>query len=144
MNYILMNICAHDARLILEGQKTLEIRSTRPNKSQRGHDLQVLLYETMRDGGRGEIVGTFRCCDIQQLKKLDPQEVLEKSCMTQEQLNQYATATGKDPGDLWAWVVEEPLTFREPKPLRRIHVRNPPHSWQRISAEAALDALAEK
>lgn len=64
--------------------------------------------------------------------------------MTQEQLNQYATATGKDPGDLWAWVVEEPLTFREPKPLRRIHVRNPPHSWQRISAEAALDELAEK
>ena len=144
MNYILMNICAHDAGLILEGQKTMEIRSTRPNKSQRGHDLQVLLYETMRDGGRGEIVGTFHCRDIQQVKKLEPQKVLEKSCMTKEQLNQYAATTGKDPGDLWAWVVEEPLTFREPKPLRRVHVRNPPHSWQRISAEAALDALAEK
>ena len=144
MNYILMNICAHDAGLILEGQKTLEIRSTRPNKSQRGHDLQVLLYETMRDGGRGEIVGTFRCRDIKQLTKLGPQELLEKSCMTQEQLNQYATATGKNPGDLWAWVVEEPLTFREPKPLSRLHVRRPPHRWKRISTEAALDALTEK
>ena len=144
MNYILMNICAHDARLILEGQKTLEIHSTRPNKSQRGHDLQVLLYETMRDGGRGEIVGTFRCREIQQLKKLDPQEVREKSCMTQEQLNQCAQNAGKDPGDLWAWVAEEPVTFQEPKPLSRLHVRCPPHRWKRISTEAALDALTEK
>ena len=144
MKYILLNVSTRDAALILVGRKTLEIQTTKPNKCQRAYDLQVLLYETMRDGSCGEIVGTFRCRDIQQLKKLDPQEVLEKSCMTQEQLNQYATATGKDPGDLWAWVVEEPLIFQEPKPLSRIHVRNPPHSWQRIPTGAALEALTEK
>lgn len=144
MKYILLNVSARDAALILAGRKTLEIQTTKPNKCQRAYDLQVLLYESMQDGGRGEIVGTFRCRDIQQLKKTDPQEVIEKACMTQEQLNQYATATGKDPGDLWAWMADEPVTFRDPKPLSRLHVRRPPHSWKRISTEAALDVLTEK
>lgn len=144
MKYILLNVSARDAALILAGWKTLEIQTTKPNKSQRAYDLQVLLYESMQDGGRGEIVGTFRCRDIQTLRGMELQEVCEKSCMKQEQLNQYAQNAGKDPGDLWAWVVEEPVTFQETKPLSRLHVRCPPHRWKRISTEAALDALTKK
>lgn len=144
MKYILLNVSARDAGLILAGRKTLEIQTTKPNKIQRAYDLQVLLYESMQDGGRGEIVGTFRCRDIRTLRGMELQEVCEKSCMTQEQLTQYAKNAGKDPGDLWAWVAEEPVTFREPKPLSRLHVRCPPHSWKRISTQAALDAMTEK
>lgn len=141
MNYILMSIRVPYARLILAGKKTLEIRKTRPNKTQGHHDLQVLLYESKRDGGRGLIVGTFRCRAIHSLRKLDLQEVCDKACLDNAELYQYAAATGRDIRDLWAWVVEEPVTFREPRSLCSLHVRCPPQSWQRLTAQAALDAM---
>lgn len=141
MKYILMSIRVPYARLILEGKKTLEIRKTRPNKGPAGHDLQVLLYEGKRDGGRGLIVGTFRCRAIHSLRKLDLQEVCDKACLDNAELYQYAASTGRDIRDLWAWVVEEPVTFREPWPLRSLHIYCPPQSWRTIQAQAALDAM---
>lgn len=141
MQYILMSIRAPYSRLILEGRKTLEIRKTCPKKSQGDHDLQVLLYESKRNGGCGGIVGTFRCRAIRSLRRLDLREVCAKACLDHSELYQYAASTGRDVRELWAWAVEEPVAFREPRPLRSLHVRCPPQNWQTVPAQAALDAM---
>lgn len=141
MKYILMSIRAPYARLILEGQKTLEIRKTAPRKDPAGHDLQVLLYESKRGGGSGLIVGTFRCRAIHALRKLDLPQVCTKACLDSAELYQYAAATGRDIRELWAWQVEEPVAFLTPRPLVSLQVHCPPQSWRTVSAQAALDAM---
>lgn len=66
MQAVILSIRKEWARLILSGDKTLEIRRTKPNYcaftiSKAAYPLRVFLYESKANGGRGMVVGWVDC-----------------------------------------------------------------------------------
>lgn len=72
MQAVILSIRKEWARLILSGDKTLEIRKTKPNYcaftiSRATYPLRVFLYESKANGGRGMIVGWVDCEGVQEI-----------------------------------------------------------------------------
>ena len=146
MEYILMSIRARYAALILSGRKTLEIRKTAPKGLREGAEITVLLYESKREGGRGAIVGSFLCRNILPVTKRKVDEVCRRACLSREELQAYAerpqriscaeSSTAAPGGEIYAWSVEEPVTFEKPLLLLRdVGVSCPPQSWRNLRKE---------
>lgn len=145
MEYILMSIRARYAALILSGKKTLEIRKTAPKGPRESCDLTVLLYESKREGGRGIIAGSFVCRSILPVTKAEVSEVCRRACLNREELQAYAerpqrlTGAGNSSpthcGRVYAWSVENPVTFEKPLLLRDVGVSCPPQSWRNLRKE---------
>lgn len=143
MNYILMSIRARYAELILSGKKTLEIRKSAPRGLRESCEYTVLLYESKRDGGRGLIVGSFLCRSIRQVERMDLLEVERRSCLCREDLVAYAerpqrvSVKNRENGwDVFAWSVENPVTFEKPVTLQDVGVSCPPQSWRTLKKES--------
>lgn len=145
MEYILMSIRARYAALILSGKKTLEIRKTAPKGPRETCEFTVLLYESKREGGRGLIVGSFVCRSIRPVTMWELSEVCRRACLNRDELQAYAERPQRIPdagnktlilsGRVYAWSVENPVTFEKPLLLRDVGIDCPPQSWRKLRKE---------
>lgn len=125
---------------MLAGEKPLEIRKTKPAGQ---GPYRVLAYIT----GTGEIKGEFICKDflkIRTIPEVQNQEELQKidvqkgSCLTGQQLKEYA---GESEKPLWGWYVSEVKEYYTPHPLSLYGLNRPPQSWQYYRGEDVPDIL---
>ena len=155
-------ICVHPkwCELIFNGQKTIEVRKTRPLIDM---PFKVFVYETKAQFvksirgacttfgyGRGKVIGSFVCdrvrlCIPFGLKgHLLSQEVYREMCLTKEQLDKYGGLK-----TLYGWHITEPKLFDKPKELSEFRkvclngkcsdciyeeckITRPPQSWQYV------------
>lgn len=147
-----MSIRARYAALILSGKKTLEIRKTAPKGTRETCEFTVLLYESKREGGRGVIVGSFMCRSIRLVTKAEVREVCQRACLNRDELLAYAERPQRFPdaghstltpgGRVYAWRVENPVTFEKPLLLRDVGISCPPQSWRKLRKEQVGDVEA--
>lgn len=119
---------------VLAGEKPLEIRKTRP--AGKG-PYRVLVYVT----GTGEIKGEFVCKDflkIPTIPEIKDREVQKGSCLTGQQLKEYAGESGKP---LWGWYVSQAKEYYTPHPLSLYGLKRPPQSWQYYRGEDVPDIM---
>lgn len=123
---ILLSIHKKYADLILNGQKTLEIRKTFPKMWMPGP--RVILYET-KSSGNGEIVGEATLAGFEFAG--NPEEMTKEqtknACLTQEQLTTYAAG-----GKIWAWKLTNPTRYAEARALSEClgAGAHAPQSWR--------------
>ena len=137
MNKILMSIKPQWCQKIFNGEKTIEVRRTRPKLEP---PFEVLVYETKGQFiksvkgacttygyGRGKVIGSFVCdrvrlCIPFGLKgHLLSQEVYREMCLTKEQLDKYGGLK-----TLYGWHITEPKLFDKPKELSEFYI---PCKW---------------
>lgn len=160
MKAILMSIHPKWCELIFNGQKTIEVRKTRPLIDM---PFKVFVYETKAQFvksirgacttfgyGRGKVIGSFVCdrvrlCIPFGLKgHLLSQEVYREMCLTKEQLDKYGGLK-----TLYGWDITEPKLFDKPRELGEFRkvclngkcsdciyeeckITRPPQSWQYV------------
>lgn len=131
MKNVLISIQPKWCDLIAKGEKTVEVRKTKPNRPM---PIRCYIYETQgkteepwmdEDGhmifrGRGMVIGEFECRDILDFS-LDPyghheyfisDDDLEASCLTDEELWDYGK--GKT---LYGWQISDLVIYDNPKEL---------------------------
>lgn len=125
---------------MLAGEKPLEIRKTRP--AGKGN-FRVLVYVT----GTGAIQGEFTCNrffkirtipEVQDWAGVQKVDVQKESCLTKQQLKEYAGESGKP---LWGWSVSGEKEFYTPHPLSLYGLKRPPQSWQYYRGEEVPDIM---
>lgn len=128
MKSILMSIRPEWARKIFNGEKTIEVRKTRPLIDM---PFKVLVYETKAQFvksirgacttfgyGRGKVIGSFVCDDVRSYIPLGlrgyelPQEWLGDMCLTKDELDKYGGLI-----TLYGWHITEPKLFDEPRDI---------------------------
>ncbi len=127
MTEILLSLHPEYWDLIKSGQKTIEVRKTKPQNM--FYPFRVIVYVT---GGIG-VVGKFDCNQIIQTIRPEQFAGIGKSCLTEEQLIAYAA--GKP---LCGWYIQEDsvLEYETPFPLERATgLKRPPQSWQYLHKE---------
>ena len=127
MNEILLSLKPKYWDLIKAGKKTIEIRKTKPQNM--FYPFRVIVYVT---GGIG-VVGKFDCNQI--IETIRPAQFAGdgKSCLTEEELHEYAA--GKP---LCGWYIKEGSVaeYETPFPLERATgLKHPPQSWQYLHRE---------
>ena len=125
MKAILMSIQPKWCEKIVNGEKTIEVRKTRPNLET---PCKVYIYCTKGKevlvadkvvSWTKEVIGEFVCdrideidgypdCDI----RVQPEELVEKACLTQEQAFKYIRY-----GTGYAWHISELKIYDKPKEL---------------------------
>lgn len=124
MKSILLSLKPEWWELMKSGEKTLEIRKSRP----RDIDLpaRVLVYLPKPEG---RIVGEFQAGHF--LKTDKPGGLVKRSMVPLQQLEEYA----KD-GLLYGWKVNGVVEYDIPQPLERIGVERAPQSWMYVDVPA--------
>lgn len=116
---------------VLAGEKPLEIRKTRP--AGKG-PFRVLVYVT----GTGTIQGEFSCSNFLKIPTIPEPQEQAGSCLTKQQLKEYAGGSGKP---LWGWSVSGAKEFYTPQPLRLYGLKRPPQSWQYYKGAEVPDIM---
>lgn len=131
---VLISIRPEWCEKIINGQKTLEIRKTRPKietpfmcyiyetKAINHHSILVDLdgmQRTVFKKGRGQIIGEFICDRIETIGVPFPayqnemrQGVIEQSCLSYAELHRYAGHR-----TLYGWHISNLVIYDQPKPL---------------------------
>lgn len=119
---ILLSLKPEWWELIRSGQKTLEIRRTRPV----GVELpvRVIVYVT---APQSAVVGEFLCGNIIRNTKANFPNLMRRSLVPLAELEKYA-----DGNDLFAWTVHDPVQYDRPMLLSDLGVDEPPQSWQYV------------
>lgn len=106
---------------IRSGEKTYEIRKTKPTDID--YPFRVICYVTEGVGIAGEFY-----CDAT-LKTNLYMSLLEKSCLSSQEINNYAKG-----GKIVGWHVEKGTvsSYGTPIPLKFFDIKRPPQSWQYI------------
>lgn len=132
MKSILISVHPKWCELIANGQKTVEVRKTRPKL---GTPFKCYIYETKarsdvptfidEDGhvsfeGRGQVIGEFVCDRIWELAPLNhaPDDVEEQACMTREEIVRYLKCIG------CAWHISDLKIYDEPKELSKFRIED--------------------
>lgn len=135
-NEVIISIKPKWCDLILSGQKTDEIRKTKPDTS--NGPLKVFIYKS----GSGHVVGEFtliRCKYIQAWVDNDGEKHLGNTfglrhCMDDEALFKYLyreTKPGKPYHGGWAWHIHNLFVYERPKRLDLFcGIKQPPQSWR--------------
>lgn len=135
-NLIVISIRPKWCDLILSGEKTDEIRKTRPEPVH--WPQRVLIYKT---GGTG-IIGEFRlrkCRFIQAWIDIDGEKHLGNTlglrhCLEDEELFKYLyrkPKPGKQYSGGWAWHIDNLIVYDEPVRLELMcGFKRPPQSWR--------------
>lgn len=136
MKAILISIRPEWCEKIASGEKTVEVRKTRPRLNP---PFKCYIYCTIGDGAKGDIlpksrvtcgkvIGEFVCYRIRREPEVAlglVDVVLEKtSCMDYRQIMDYA-----DGGDLYAWNISDLVIYDTPRPLADFCLTRPPQSW---------------
>lgn len=150
MQAVMLSIRKEWARLILSGDKTLEIRKTKTNYcaftiSKAAYPLRVFLYESKANGGRGMIVGWVDCEGVQEIPADADAETVRataaRACLRVQDFDAYRR--GNKPyiwqlggRTVYAWQLGEPHKI-EPLGLMRFGIDRAPQSWQWLHPEFA-------
>lgn len=131
MKEILMSIRPEWCKRIFNGEKTIEVRKTRPFIDM---PFKVFVYETKAQFvksirgacttfgyGRGKVIGSFVCDKVYKIVPdgeyysngydIDDDRLAE-TCLTREQLCEYGKGV-----TLYCWHITEPKLFDKPKEL---------------------------
>ena len=108
-------------RRILGGEKTVEIRKTRPYADDHFH---IFLYETKADHGEGAVVGECECYQITDPMIELEYSILEGSCLTAAQLMNYTKG-----GVYYGWYLSHVVQYDQPRPLPDFGIERAPQSW---------------
>lgn len=131
MKKVLISIHPKWCELIFNGQKTIEVRKTRPLIDM---PFKVFVYETKAQFvksirgacttfgyGRGKVIGSFVCDKVYKIVPdgeyysdgydIDDDRLAE-TCLTREQLREYGKGV-----TLYGWHITEPKLFDKPKEL---------------------------
>lgn len=128
MKEILMSIRPEWCKRIFNGEKTIEVRKTRPIIDM---PFKVFVYETKAQFvksvrgacttygyGRGKVIGSFVCDRIREIIPLGLRgfklgaEWLKEMCLSKEQLDEYGGLK-----TLYSWHITEPKLFDKPREL---------------------------
>lgn len=135
---ILISIKPIWCELIFSGEKTVEIRKTKPMRITDA--VNVYIYETGNTG----IVGRFRLRYFTYIQAWEDEvtgekhlanTVFLKHCIDELELFDYLHKGRQKPGSLepypggWAWHIEDLVKFDKPKPLSSFGLKRPPQSW---------------
>ena len=135
-NEVIISIKPKWCDLIISGQKTDEIRKTKPDTSH--GPLRVFIYKT----NRGKVIGEFtlrQCRYIQAWIDGDGQKHLAntiglKHCINEHELFDYLYRepdAGKPYPGGWAWHIDDLIVYDQPKRLDLLFgLKRPPQSWQ--------------
>ena len=148
---VLISIRPKWCELIASGEKTIEIRKTRPKLKT---PFKCYIYETrgfervgndtlncvVGGNGRGMVIGEFACDEIQWnggsclIVKEDRERATYGSCLSREELFYYLgivpgmTVNGKK-AEFFCWHISNLKIFDAPKHLSEFSVTRPPQSW---------------
>ena len=117
-NEVIVSIKPKWCDLIVSGDKTYEIRKTKPDISH--GPLRVFIYRT----NRGKVIGEFtlRSCTLGL-----------RHCIDDEELFNYLyreTKPGKPYSGGWAWKIDDLIIYDQPKRLDLLFgMKRPPQSW---------------
>ena len=117
---VIMSLNAKWWKKILSGQKTMEIRKTKPNLP---FPFIVYVYETKSSRGAAAVVGSFTCTGILKIDNL-LEVVTEKSALLVDEI--YTYAKGKP---LYCWEVANVVKYDIPQPLLDFNIKRPSQSW---------------
>ena len=135
---VLISIRPEWCEKIINGQKTVEVRKTRPKMNP---PFKCYIYKC----GNGKVIGEFLCDEIININGAGriPSDAARPTCLEPAELHQYlGAATGfgwnisdlrvyDHPRDLWEFTgLRETKFGAEPVPITR-----PPQSWRYVEKE---------
>lgn len=125
---IILSIHPKWAKLIYEGNKTVEWRKSQPlySKFEFQQIDKVFIYETTpvcRVTGYFILEG-FRGVNLKYDSGYN-QQLMYRGCVSHEELLKYQGGLN----NLVAWLIEQAVKFDSPKPLEEFGLKRPPQSW---------------
>ena len=138
MKAVLISIRSKWCEKIISGEKTIEVRKTRPKMTP---PFKCYIYKC----GNGKVIGEFLCDEIIKINGAGriPSDAARPTCLKPAELHQYLGAdTGfgwhisdlrvyDHPHDLWEFTGLRQTKFgAEPVPITR-----PPQSWRYVEKE---------
>lgn len=121
MNEIMISIKPEWCRKIMTGQKTAEVRRTKPKLNT---PFKCLIYCTKdvksNELYKGKVVAEFICDKIFDIDTGNRAEIIENSCLTEEQLKAY--------GGRYAWHISHLKKYEPVLPLET-YLKKAPQSW---------------
>lgn len=122
MPNILLSIHPKHCQKILAGEKTAEIRKTRPILTGSGPP-RIYLYETKE--GRGAVVGECVCFRVSCFNSAKYEYIQKASCLTEQEIAAYSK--GKK---YYAWLLKDVTPYRNPRPIVEFGFSRAPQSWR--------------
>lgn len=136
---ILISIKPEWVKKILSGEKTIEVRKSKPKFA-----LPITCY--IYESGTGKIVAEFICDKIFKYtttsvkcgEEISDEEMEKCSCLTHEQLQEYET-NGLSCGQsfwlvgLFGWHISNLKIYDVPIELKEFRISRPPQSWQYVN-----------
>ena len=118
MKTIILSVRPPWARLLVTGEKTVELRKQKLPGD--GGPVRALIYETKAKGGCGALIGEVV---FDGESRIDSCSVFADACVTIEEAIKYAAG-----GELHGWMVQEDshMVYPTPRPLEG----RPPQSWR--------------
>ena len=119
MNEIIISIKPEWCRKIMTGQKTAEVRRTKPKLNT---PFKCLIYCTkdVKSNELYKVVAEFICDKIFDIDTGNRAEIIENSCLTEEQLKAY--------GGKYAWHISHLKKYEPVLPLET-YFKKAPQSW---------------
>ena len=136
---VLVSIQPKWCALITRGDKTIEIRKTKPKMEP---PFKCYIYCSNSPKGwfwmtspnvrrDGTVIGEFVCSNIEELKSnmlFNAPELYSQSCMTRGEFFSYA-----DKKTVYLWHISRLRVYSTPKLLNEFCVQRAPQSWQYIT-----------
>lgn len=125
MTEILLSLHPKYWELMKTGEKTIEIRTTKPTIVHM--PFRVIVYLT----GNGGVVGKFDCNEL--IETIRPAHLVNGSCLTESELIHYARGRR-----LCGWRIQpgSVVEYESPLPLEyATGVKRPPQSWMYLHKE---------
>lgn len=147
---VLISIRPEWCEKIADGEKTIEVRKTRPKLETpfrcyiyrtKGIVPHIINGKWVKIAVGGTVVGEFVCDKIYELAPLNhaPDDVEQMACLTREEIVQYLRGVGygwhisnlriyDHPRDLWEFIVLRKTKYG----LAPVPITRPPQSWQYV------------
>lgn len=111
MKAVLLSIRAYWCELISRGQKTVEVRKTKPKAVQT--PFKCYIYRTKTPRLAGAIIGEFTCDKIWELAPIchAPDDVEEQACMDRDYIVDYLRCKG------FGWHISDLKIYDKPRDL---------------------------
>ena len=121
MKSVLISIQPKWCELIASGEKTVEVRKTKPKIET---PFKVYIYQTLHreQNGRtysdGKVIGEFVCEKmLESFLNNNDGWFIEKGCLTQEEIDRYQG----DKSILYGWHISDLVIYDKPKKLREFY-----------------------